>query len=231
MKTFIENNQTAVKAVILFVFIILNTLIWLFASQVDLLSVHWTSRLVVLVISEFLWSASLLLFIIHYDPRINLLLNIIPVVLALITLFPILLTILFAILGITNIIVMIPKFKLENYYGLVCFSFLNSIAPVISFCYLDNQYLESSVLVNVGILFCLYCLFFVPFFHHRLESKLNFIFILIFAGFLLANFSIVKCIILIALVLISYGIQIFSEKETLENCLLSFIIIGLAAFI
>lgn len=221
-----QKLQLILKAIC---FIFFNIYIWNIAANNNLFQIN-SFKSILMLICEICWSISSICIMKEFNPIALISVNIIPIFLAIIGWFPITLIGAFVLIGIVNICLMIPNMNLKNYYGLFCFSIVNSVIPTSAINFLNHQYLDQNVVLNVGILCTLYFLFFNLTFHPELANLINIFFIIMFAGLVLANFPLIKDILLIALVLISYGAQIFSRQEKPLYCLISFIVISLIAF-
>lgn len=229
MRSYLEKNPKLIKLVQAVAFIFFSILIWNLAAKHSLLTPF--NKSFGLMVCEICWATEAYLMITNQDGRYTLGLSLIPVLLAILGKFPLILIFSTILIGIVNILVRIPKMQIKNYYGLFCFSLTNAILPVTAINYLSRQYLEQTTVLNVGILVTLYFLFYNLAFKDELANHLNLICLLIFAGLILANFDLHKNILLIVLVLFSYGWQIFMRQEKLSWCLISFFIISIIAFI
>ncbi|MDN4461748.1 hypothetical protein [Fructilactobacillus sanfranciscensis] len=229
MKNFLIAHKRTIQIIQGILFVFFSILVWNLAAKHHLFTSF--DKSFNLMICEICWATEAYLMVNKQNGVYTLILSIIPILLSVTSEFPFILIISTILIGIVNILIRIPKMQIKNYYGLFCFSLTNAIIPVTAINYMSRQYLEQSTVLNVGILVTLYFLFYNLVFKDELADAINVICIICFSGLILANFPINKDILLIALVLLSYGIQIFMRQEKITWSLLSFFIISIIAFI
>ncbi|EKK20249.1 hypothetical protein B808_214 [Fructilactobacillus florum 8D] len=190
-----------------------NLLIWNLAAGSNwALSTNVTGH--VMLINQLCWAIAGWIVLGKLDGRLSLIFNPIPVILAISSGFPIVLDCSFLLIAVVNIAVLMPKFQLHNYYGLICFCLVNAVLPITALNYLNNQYLDQHTILNAAILATLYFISFNLHFTNHLETRANLIAIILLAGLLLANYPIYKGVVAIAILLGSYGFQIFTNRES-----------------
>ncbi|WP_429970780.1 hypothetical protein ACQW5G_07210 [Fructilactobacillus sp. Tb1] len=229
MKNYLLENKRFISILKGIVFVFFTILVWNLAAKHQLTDPF--NKSFNLMICELCWATEAYLMVSNKDGRYTLGLSIVPILLSVLGAFPLVITLSIILIGIVNILVRVPKMQIRNYYGLFCFSLVNAVVPVTAINYMSRQYLEQTIILNVGILVTLYFLFYNLHFKSEMANPINIIFLILFAGLILANFTLIKAFILIILMLISYGGQIFMRKEKLDLSLLAFFAIAIIAFI
>ncbi|USS87324.1 hypothetical protein M3M39_04165 [Fructilactobacillus hinvesii] len=210
-------------------YLIATLLIWNLAANSPRLRFGTKTGLIFIAI-EVSWALGTLVLLTREDVRLTILFNALPVGLAFLDQLPLIISAATLFYGIVNVCLRVPRLGLIHFYGLICFSLANAVIPVATLNFLTSQYLERSTLLNIGILFTLYVLFYTLRFTPELATIFTLIFIILFAGLILANFPLEKDILLIAIVLLSLGSQIFMRQERFRWCFLTFVLVALLAF-
>ncbi|USS92834.1 hypothetical protein M8332_04170 [Fructilactobacillus ixorae] len=211
-------------------YLILTIIVWNLAANRPSSSAP-TFQTSCFLIMELAWAGSCLVFLRKWDVRLTIILTGSAVLLALLSRLPGILIWATMFYAVVSVALRVPRLALHNQYGLFCFALINAVIPAASLNLLTSQYLERSTLLNIGILLTLYFLFYALRFTNELAHPSNVLFIFWFAGLILANFPLLKDSLLIALVLLAYGGQIFLRNERQRICLLAFFVIALIAFI
>ncbi|USS86525.1 hypothetical protein [Fructilactobacillus cliffordii] len=211
------------------IYLLLTIIIWNLAANYPF-SIFSGTKSFFFLASEICWALGTLTLLKRWDVRLTLTFNLLPLGFIALGHFPLLIFTATLFYGVVNILLRVPRVGINHSYGLLCFSLTNAVIPVATLNFLTSQYLERSTLLNIGILFTLYVLFFALRFTKELATQFNVLFIFLFAGLLLANFPVVKDAGLIAIVLVSYGAQIFTRNERFRYCFITFALVALLAF-
>lgn len=217
-------KQNNIKPILYSIFI---NVIWLISAHVKLVDFTLSAKFWALILNNFIIGVLNYFFIINKKNKIYLILNLYLILSSVIFSFTLSIQTLTIIIAVFNILINLKPSFFDHYYGLIPYSIIYSIIPIITVNYMINGYITIEVLYNSFTIFSLYLIFFIQKFHISYYNKLNIAsFAILITIFLTFKFSIFNLVLLI-FIFGYYLYQMINQELPVYLSIFIFLVISL----